>query len=113
MVTTLTGKEEGVLICNKVRGIADCPEDLVLHFMLVFPFLAWNHNLESNILSVLNIVGHPDGREAAPAKLVLDAISPGQHFSYPHRVVQALFISFKGLTVVHNVAFLSESTYSP
>lgn len=92
-------------MCSKVRGVADGPEYFVLHLILVFSLLAWNHNLESNILSLLSIVSHPDSGVAAPAKLVLYAISPGQLFPNTHRIIEALAIPFKGLGLVDNIAF--------
>lgn len=87
IATTVAEEREGALMCNEAGGVADSPEEFVLHLILVFALLAWNRNLESNIHSGLYIVGHPDTREAASTKFVLYTIPPGQHFPYAHRVV--------------------------
>ena len=69
------------------------PDDFGLCMVFILSRFSRNHDFEGNVLSALDVVGHPDRGEAAMPKFMLDTVFSIKHFSDADGEVEALRIS--------------------
>lgn len=89
MVTVGARKREGSAREEKFGRVLDALADFVMHSAFtVCRVSGKNSDLEGDVLLCDDVLGHPDGREAAVAEFMLDAISLSQDVSNADRIVE-------------------------
>jgi hypothetical protein len=91
METVGTRKREGFVRKEKFRRVLDALADFIVYSAFrVCRVSGKNSDLEGDVLLCHDIMGHPDGREAAVAKFMLYAISLSRDVSNTDRIVEWL-----------------------
>jgi len=91
MVTVGARKREGFARKEKFGCVLDAPADFVMHSAFtVCRISGKSSDLEGDVLLCYDVMGHPDGREAAVAEFMLYAISLIQDVSNADRIVEWL-----------------------
>ena len=89
MVTVGGRKREGSARKEKFGRVPNALADFVMHSAFrVYRVSSKSSNLEGNVLLCYDVMGHPDGREAAVAEFMLYPISLSQDVSNGDRIVE-------------------------
>lgn len=75
------------LIYEKTGGIPHSLHDFVLHAEFIFCLIPGNHDLESHIPILVEVMSHPDSGESAMAEFMLYAVSLNEDLSDAYRTV--------------------------
>lgn len=87
MIAVVATYDKGVLICEKTGGILHSLHDLVLHVEFIFCVIPGNHDLESHIPILVDVMSHSDGGKSAMAEFILYAVCLNENLSDACRTI--------------------------